>query len=60
MTELLNHGSGAISGVAAVYNRYAYNEEKRAALETWARTVEAIIPHVDTNILPIRAGFHND
>ena len=41
--KVLNHSSGAISGVAAVYNRYAYTEEKRAALETWARALEAII-----------------
>jgi integrase len=33
--KVLNHISGTISGVAAVYNRYGYDEEKRAALETW-------------------------
>jgi integrase len=32
---VLNHKSGSIKGVAAVYNRYAYAAEKRAALETW-------------------------
>jgi hypothetical protein len=36
---VLNHRSGTISGVAAVYNRHAYLEEKRAALELWARHV---------------------
>jgi len=33
--KVLNHISGTISGVAAVYNRYAYDPEKRAALEDW-------------------------
>ena len=35
---LLNHKTGTISGVAAVYNRYQYLEEMRAAVrafETW-------------------------
>lgn len=37
---VLNHRSGTISGVAAIYNRYAYLEEKRAALEAWASAVQ--------------------
>ncbi|WP_342108085.1 tyrosine-type recombinase/integrase [Methylobacterium sp. SI9] len=40
---VLNHASGAISGVAAIYNRYQYLEEKRAALEAWAQFVEVIV-----------------
>lgn len=39
---VLNHRSGTISGVAAVYNRYAYLDEKRAALEGWASEVQMI------------------
>lgn len=37
--KILNHKSGIISGVAAVYNRYAYETEKREALEQWAATI---------------------
>jgi integrase len=37
--KVLNHKSGIISGVAAVYNRYSYSLEKRAALEQWAAHV---------------------
>lgn len=37
---VLNHKSGIVSGVAAVYNRHAYNDEKRVALERWAERVE--------------------
>jgi integrase len=33
--KVLNHKSGIISGVAAVYNRYGYEKEKRTALEKW-------------------------
>lgn len=33
--KVLNHISGTISGVAAVYNRHGYDREKREALETW-------------------------
>ena len=40
--KVLNHKSGIISGVAAVYNRYAYAAEKRSALDTWARHVEGL------------------
>ena len=52
--KVLNHSSGAISGVAAVYNRYAYNKEKRAALETWARALEAIVRPSVSNIVELR------
>lgn len=40
---VLNHKSGSIKGVAAVYNRYNYSVERRAALDAWARKLEAIV-----------------
>jgi len=40
---VLNHKSGTIKGVAAVYNRYSYASEKRQALDAWARRLEAIV-----------------
>src|SRR5690606_1557234 len=39
---VLNHKSGIVSGVAAIYNRHAYLDEKREALELWASKMEAI------------------
>ena len=39
---VLNHRSGTISGVAAVYNRYSYLDEKRAALEAWSRHIQGL------------------
>jgi integrase len=37
--RILNHVGGSIRGVAAVYNRHAYADEKRRALEDWAEHV---------------------
>jgi integrase len=39
----LNHISGAKADVAGTYNLYAYEPEKKAALEAWARHVEAVV-----------------
>src|SRR6267143_6059778 len=41
--RILNHVSGTIRGVAAVYNRHAYLEERKAALEAWGRYVEGLV-----------------
>jgi len=40
--KILNHTSGTISGVAAVYNRYGYEEEKRDALCLWAAKLDIL------------------
>src|SRR5690606_24118115 len=40
---ILNHKTGIVSGVAAVYNRHAYLEEKREALEQWAGRIAELI-----------------
>ena len=39
---VLNHVSGHKAGVAGVYNRSSYVEEKRAALEMWAKHLDAL------------------
>ena len=41
--SILNHKSGTVSGVAAVYNRYSYLEERREALEKWESHVSSLI-----------------
>jgi integrase len=41
--RILNHTSGTIRGVAAVYNRHQYGDERRDALAAWGRSVEAIV-----------------
>jgi hypothetical protein len=37
--SILNHRSGIVKGVAAVYNRHAYTDEKREARELWGAHV---------------------
>jgi integrase len=41
--KILNHQSGTIRGVAAIYNRHAYLDERRAALALWAETVAGMV-----------------
>jgi integrase len=40
--KVLNHISGTISGVAAVYNRYGYDAEKADALEKWGEALSSL------------------
>ncbi|MBA4087298.1 MAG: integrase [Novosphingobium sp.] len=40
--KVLNHISGTISGVAAVYNRYGYDAERRDALNKWGQWLERL------------------
>jgi integrase len=51
--KVLNHVSGTIRGVAAVYNRFAYIDERRAALEAWARHVRNFGGQTPTNGIAI-------
>lgn len=44
--KILNHSSGTISGVSAVYNRYAYDDEKRSALELWSNHLQLLINQI--------------
>jgi integrase len=41
--KLLNHVSGILGGVAGVYNRFGYENEKRHALETWAAHLDGLL-----------------
>ena len=40
---LLNHKTGVVSGVAAIYNVYSYADEKREALAAWSQHVMKIV-----------------
>jgi integrase len=40
--KLLNHVSGTVSGVAAVYNRHSYMGEMRAAIDNWEKRLAEI------------------
>jgi integrase len=41
--KILNHVSGSFGGVAGVYQRFAFADEKRDALEKWAARVAVIV-----------------
>lgn len=41
--RLLNHVTGTISGVAAIYNRYSFMDEMRAAVERWEVRLQSLI-----------------
>jgi integrase len=50
---VLNHVSGTGGGIVAVYQRHDYADEKRAALEAWARFVASIVEGGSAKVIPI-------
>ena len=53
---VLNHVSGAKGGVAGVYQRHDWANEKRSALEAWATHVEHLITGADgDNVVRLEA-----
>lgn len=53
---ILNHSGGSISGVAAVYIRHDWREEKRAALSAWETFVLSISGEAQSNVIPMLHG----
>jgi integrase len=53
--RVLNHQAGTIRGVAAVYNRFEYLDEREAALEAWGRFVESLVRPVPSNVIQLAA-----
>lgn len=51
--RILNHSQGVISGVAGVYNRFDYLEERQAALMTWERRLRTLLGTEDGNVVPL-------
>lgn len=45
--SVLNHLSGSRSGIAGVYQRHHWSEEKKAALDAWAAHVQSLINQTD-------------
>jgi integrase len=41
--KLLNHVSGSFAGIVKVYQRHSFADEKRAAMQVWARHVQTIV-----------------
>jgi integrase len=52
---VLNHRSGTVSGITAVYQVHDYADEKRAALAAWGREVERIVTGKSAKIVKLRS-----
>lgn len=48
---ILNHVSGARAGVAGVYQRHNWAEEKRTALDAWAQALERLFVGASTSLV---------
>ena len=43
LDKVLNHSTGAITGIAAIYNKHEYLAERKAALEAWAGHIKGLV-----------------
>lgn len=54
---VVNHLSGSKSGVAGVYQRYEWQDEKKAALDAWGRHLGSILsPAAESNVVKFARG----
>jgi integrase len=55
--KIMNHQVGTISGVAAVYQRHEFLEERKTALEAWGNYVQSLMDGEDRgNVVKLRDG----
>ena len=45
--KVLNHQPGTISGVAAVYQRHEFLDERKTALDAWGSYVQSLLDKTD-------------
>jgi len=45
--KILNHQSGTISGVAAVYQRHEFLDERKKALDAWGNYVQFLLSGIN-------------
>jgi integrase len=55
--SVLNHISGSRAGIVGVYQRHDWKIEKRAALDAWARHIEATMSGDETSANVVRVNF---
>jgi integrase len=53
LDKVLNHSSGKISGVGAIYNRFEYLDERKAALDAWSRHIMKLIEPASQNVVSL-------
>ena len=56
VAAVLNHGPGSLMGITAVYNRHRYSDEKRAALDAWARHIDRLVNGGTAEVVELRRG----
>lgn len=56
---VMNHVSGTGGGIVAVYQRHDYADEKRQALDAWARFVMGLVEGEAGNVVPLDTTTHN-
>ncbi len=55
--KVINHKSGEVSGIRAVYNLWTYEPEKRAALDAWGTYLDKLIAGADApNVVQLAAA----
>jgi integrase len=54
VAAVLNHSPGSTQGITAIYNRYRYSDEKRDALNRWARHIESLLTPPPANVFELR------
>jgi integrase len=55
--KVLNHQGGSFGGIVGIYQRHSFSDEKRKALEAWARFVTGLVENRATPIvLSLRAA----
>lgn len=56
----LNHISGFRAGVAGIYNRNQYEDEKRRALNVWEAHLMALVEGEECNVVPLQRETGNE
>ena len=51
---LLGHTAGSRAGVVGIYQRHAYEEEKRTALEKWAEHITRLVRDIPNETRAVR------
>jgi integrase len=51
--KILNHSGGKISGIAAIYGRHDFADERIAALDAWSRYIENLLHPAPLNVVAI-------
>jgi integrase len=56
VAAVLNHAPGSTQGITAIYNRFRYDDEKRAALDAWARHVDRLVNGTVAAVVELRGS----